>query len=144
MIKSERAARAALSRATREAAARWCDRPIVWGKTDCAMSQAEIEMAVFGRDPAAHLRGRYRSRRGSLRILGREGLLGEMGRVAAAFGWLEVEPPRARCGDLAVVRTATGPALVRRYGRGWVGPIDFGVAEIPRTDPSIIRAWSVL
>lgn len=118
-------------------------RPYAWGEHDCLLFAAGAAIAITGEDPAAHVRGRYRSKRGALRVL-RE--LGH-GSLEAAIDARYPETPIgfARRGDWALYETAVG-VVVGRIAL-FVGGIEDGGDEQPR----LIRvprhewqkAWSV-
>lgn len=124
------------------AIARWCRRRLDWGRTDCALSIADVYCAVLGFDPAARWRGRYRSQSGAARALGRGGLLRATARVAAECGWHRMlHPSSARTGDLAVLRVPHGATLAIRYGGLWVAPRDRGYVAF--ADEAVVVAWAV-
>ncbi len=119
----------------------WSTTNAQWGKTDCALEMADIDIAVQGIDPAKDYRGRYRSERGARRVLGRAGLLGAWGRVARRHGWPRIEPKAAQDGDRAVSKTPAGISTVIRYRGRWFGRVDMG--NIMVFDDKIVRAWKV-
>lgn len=123
------------------ALARWQASPMRWGRDDCALALAEIYRRALGKDPAAPLRGRYRTERGARRLVGRRGMLGTVALAARRMSWRRIAPAAAAPGDLGLVLTDAGPACVIR-GRGhWLNRIDYGFSAHP--DQAIARAWSV-
>jgi hypothetical protein len=62
----ERAVIAAMDRATKQ--------EMAWGSDDCALWCADILKEALGYDGAERFRGRYRTRIGAMRALGRDGL----------------------------------------------------------------------
>jgi hypothetical protein len=122
-----------------------------WGVDDCGLWAADAVHEALGYDPAKDLRGRYRSRRGAMRVLGRDGLLGALRKVARRHKWKRINPEMARSGDFGlawtVVETAKGkqPILATVICRapGWfVGRNEKGFTGVPARD--VAAAWSVL
>lgn len=132
---------AAFKTAIAAAVERACGEPVVWGETDCLMFPANIYRDVLGRDPAAPWRGRYKTRRGALRVMGRGGVVGTIETAAATMGWPEIEVAEARVGDLGVIATQLGPAGAVFDGRFWVGHVELGFSAWAR--PLAHRAWRV-
>lgn len=128
-----------------EAIDRWCVADIRYGRDDCLMALAAIVEQVEGVDLGKPYRGRYRSAKGALRVLGRRGVLGAMARGARALGWLRMAPASCQSGALGVIQTEQGPAGVMRYGSMWVGRMDSGLGMFPTFTPAgkpvIERAW---
>lgn len=89
--------------------------PLVWGRHDCALLAADAVLATTGVDPAAELRGRYRSAAGAHRALAATlGLPGNLARevdvlrefaeaFAARHGVPRVDRVRAKRGDVALI-----------------------------------------
>jgi hypothetical protein len=128
----------------------WSGTPAVWGKDDCALALANIDVIVIGRDPAEPYRGHYRSARGAKRVLGKAGLLGAWGKAARRLGWRRLKITRTRAkvdvigaadGDRAVAVTPAGVSTVIRYRGRWIGRSDYGNLMV--SNNKIIRAWSV-
>lgn len=119
-----------LSERIRVALAEWCASDVVWGKSDCLMSLADIYRDVLHKDPAEPFRGRYTTERGARRVMGRGGVPGTVRAAARRMGWSRIEPAHARVGDLGVAMTANGPAGVIHYAGGWVGRHDRGFARL--------------
>lgn len=87
--------------------------PFQWGVFDCSLMLADWVKVRRGFDPAAHLRGRYRTALGCARVLRREGgVLGVVRACAAIAGLDEARTPCA--GDVGVVAAIT--ADPRRQG----------------------------
>lgn len=124
------------------ALARWDGEPMCWGRDDCALSIANLYVPVFGRDPAAEFRGRYRTQSGAKRVLGRGGLPRVLASVARRMRWRRIPVTEARTGDLGMVSTAEGPACVVRHRDGWVGRVDNGFTLLP--GGAALRAWNVV
>lgn len=80
--------------------------PFAYGARDCGLWMADWVKAARGVDPAAHLRGRYRTELGCARVLKRGGGLVEVARACfEGAGLAATETPRA--GDVGVVRVIT-------------------------------------
>lgn len=75
--------------------------PFAWGSTDCLGFAAKCAQAIIGRDPIAHIRGRYDSETSARRVMVTEGWR-DMGDVAAS-AFVEIPPAMARSGDWAHV-----------------------------------------
>lgn len=77
-------------------------RPFAYGEHDCALGLAAAAVeAVTGADVAAAYRKRYHSRIGALRVLRNDGFANLADAVAALLP--EIEPARARRGDIAAI-----------------------------------------
>lgn len=126
----------ALSTYLREAAS----RPFAYGERDCGMVLAGWVLAQTGRDPAAPLRGRYRTRLGWMRLAARAGGLAALvGPLLEAAGLRRVAEPAA--GDVGVVRLgAIGETCAIRTGRGWAVKVNDGISILSRAE--IVAAWS--
>lgn len=118
---------------------RWCASPIVWGKDDCLMGLAAIVQQVEGIDLGALYRGRYRSQRGAIRVLGKGGVPGALARAARRLRWQRMVPVRCQSGALGVLMTPAGPAGIMRYGDMWVGRVSDGLGLFP--SDMIEKAW---
>jgi hypothetical protein len=123
-----------------------CRAPMRWGVDDCALWVADILRPALGFDPVAAFRGRYRTRLGAWRVLGRDGLLGRIRIVAKARQWRPIAPADALVGDLglAPVRPAGGggPVLAAVICRapGWfVGRNEQGFTGLPAGQ--VAHAW---
>lgn len=138
-------ARAAYFVEIRYALSRWAGKPARWGRDDCALALADIDVAVQGIDPAAEYRGRYDTEEGARALLGRGRLAGGWAKAARRLGWrrlAKAEIPAAGDGDRAVVEGPAGLSSAIRFGRFWVGRLDCGHFLV--TDAQVKRAWSVL
>lgn len=118
-----------------------------WGRDDCVLWCANIVREVCGYDPVPEIRGRYRSRRGALRLIGRRGLLRPMRATARWHKWARIDPRLAQPGDVGLVRVQLSDgeifATVICRARGWfVGRNERGFTAM-RAD-RVAYAWSVL
>jgi len=110
-------------------------RPFRYGEHDCALFAAGAVAAMTGDDPAAGLRGKYRTMRAGLSAVQKAGFLDHVDMAKAL--WPSIPAIRAQVGDLAVVETDAGGAL------GVVGgPMIFvlrreGLAQLPLTDAAL-------
>lgn len=123
------------------------DTSMQWGTDDCALWCANIIRDVFGYDPATKWRTGYRTRRGAMRALGQQDLLGALRSVARARKWKRVRPDLAQPGDVGMAWTliAGRPVLATVICRapGWfVGRAERGVSMV--RDDKVAVAWSVL
>lgn len=111
--------------------------PFAWGSQDCALFGADCVEACTGADPAADLRGRYRTELGAARVLKR---LGGLAALAAARLGPEIPPTLAVRGDIGLSDRGDGRmALVVCNGGVWQapGPAGIVIARQP------LRAWRV-
>lgn len=122
--------------AIRAAIEEWSKTPMRWGVDDCALAAANIHIAMGLPDLAAAWRGRYRSQRGAMRVLGRPGLAAAL----ASVGGPPIAPSVAPSGSFGYLVTADGPACVIKYGPVWLGRIDYGYTASP--SDLVIQAWS--
>lgn len=114
--------------------------PFVWGRADCSLFMADWVRACRGIDPAAPLRGRYRTARGAARHVRRHGGMEAMGRALAEAAGLAVTAAPGP-GDIGLVRDPlAGPVFAIRSSIGWVmrGPRGLACGAYP-----VIVAWSV-
>lgn len=125
--------------------------PMRYGKDDCALWVADILRPVLGYDPAAKVRGRYKTRRGSLRLIGARGLLGQMRSIARRHNWKRIAPESAKPGDAGLAWTYVKvgkrevPTLATVICRapGWfVGRNERGITVLRAKHVAV--AWSVL
>ena len=85
-------------------------RRFAWGVCDCCLWAADWVATVTGRDPAASLRGTYRTRRAAAAIVAAHGgMIAFVEAHMAPLGAARTDDPLP--GDLAVVDTAGGAAL---------------------------------
>ncbi len=139
--------RAALESAIVAAMDTAAETPMRWGKDDCALWTANILRPVLGYDPAAEWRGKYRTRDGSRRAAGTNGLLGAIRAIARRHHWKRIHPVLAQPGDVGMVWTTYDDkpvlATVICRKRGWfVGRAASGITLLPAD--RVAMAWSVL
>lgn len=109
--------------------------PFVWGVRDCSLWACEWVAMRTGRDPAASLRGCYRTQRGAYRHILEGGGLEALTRGRfASCGIPEVLAPNP--GDVGLIETDTllGLALAIKVGEaGWAvkSPAGITVAAFP-------------
>lgn len=138
--------RAALETAVLNAMDIAADTPMRWGTDDCALWCANIVRNALRYDAAAIWRGRYRTRRGAMRVISGD-LLNALRRMAKRHHWRRISPALAQPGDVGMAWTVHDGrpvlATVICRARGWfVGRADNGVSLL-RADRVAI-AWSVL
>jgi hypothetical protein len=117
--------------------------PFAYGRRDCGLWMADWVKAVRGVDPAAHLRGRYRTELGCARLLRRRGGLVEVARACfESVGLVATEKPLA--GDVGVIRvmTAKGEGMAGAICTGprWAVLALGGLISAPATH---VAAWRV-
>lgn len=115
-------------------------RPFAWGRSDCSLFMADWVLRASGVDPAAPLRGRYRTALGAARHVRRRGGMEAMGRALAEAAGLPVTSA-PRPGDIGLVRDPlAGPLFAIRTAIGWAAKAPRGIAVgmFP-----VIVAWSV-
>lgn len=113
--------------------------PFRWGSCDCALWAADWVRACRAVDPAAPLRGRYRTALGAGRHIRRRGGFLPMVRgLMASAGLAETRDPAT--GDVGVVETPVGPALAIRTRIGWAAKGERGIVcdQFP-----MLAAWSL-
>lgn len=81
-------------------------KPFVYGKHDCALFAAGAVEAMTGVDPAANLRGKYKTLAGGLRRLKKLGFANHAELAASMFE--EVHPSHAQIGDIASIDLGDG------------------------------------
>jgi hypothetical protein len=124
---------------------------MVWGVDDCMLAVADVVRGLTGRDPARRFRGRYRTRRGAVRVLGRGGTLKAAIGSARALRWRRIAPGTAKPGDVGLAaltvknargRTVTAFAAMVCRAPGWfVGRNERGFTALP--DSRVAFAWSI-
>lgn len=102
-----------------------------WGACDCALVMADWCRVRRGVDPAARLRGRYRTALGALRTVRRRGGFETVVRaLMAESGFATIESPRT--GDVGLVaHPRVGPACAIRCPLGWAVKSPAGLALGP-------------
>jgi hypothetical protein len=115
--------------------------PFNYGIDDCLMWLANIYVEALGVDPAAPYRGRYRTPRGALRVLGKGGVAEALAETAGRMAWAPILPPAAQVLDLGMIETAEGPAGAICAGEYWMSRFEYGFAASRLT--FIDAAWRV-
>jgi hypothetical protein len=104
---------------------------MVWGRDDCALWCAGIIERALGYDPATSFRGRYRTRIGARRVLGKGGLAGALRAAARRHGWRRGRKGEERVGDVGIAALAGHHVTVICRAPGWfVGRSESGFAAI--------------
>lgn len=80
--------------------------PFAWGAADCLGFAAAVAQRITGRDPIAHLRGRYDSEASARRVMVEEGWTAWRDIPASMFPAVPVA--EARAGDWALVEADDG------------------------------------
>jgi hypothetical protein len=107
-----------------------------WGVFDCSMWACDVVLAVTGRDPAVGLRGEYSSEEDAAALIEAGGSLRSM--AAARFG-VEIDPRSAAVGDVGLIATDRGPALVACMGSHWLSAGAWGLVVVDAAD--VEQAW---
>lgn len=115
-------------------------QPFVDGERDCALTVADWVVRATGcADPAAHLRGRYRTPIGRARILNRfGGLKTVMVTAAEHAGLAETDAPQR--GDVGLIRVGKRQFAAICLGTRWA--VKGQGLEVMPAD-TVIRAWRV-
>ena len=113
--------------------------PFVWGSQDCCLFAADCVIAMTDQDPAADLRGTYRSRLTAHAVLKAHGGLHA---IAAARLGPPVPVASAWAGDVGLTTGGKcGDLLLCVFtGQHWLAPAAGGLAVVP-VEP--LNAWSV-
>lgn len=117
-------------------------QPFAWGVRDCALFAADAVQAVTGEDPAADLRGTYRTCAQAVRMLRRAG--GLRGMAERRLG-PAVAPQHARTGDVVLLDgLSTGGEPLGALGIVWGDRVVAqGAAGLVTVARSHVRlAWS--
>ena len=101
--------------------------PLVWGKSDCLLTTCDAIEAMTGVDPAADIRGKYKSRAGAYRLIKLRGF-GSLGAVLADR-FEEIPVAMAQRGDVGIFEKTVG--YFCEYGFAVKG--EDGLRFIPRT-----------
>lgn len=110
---------------------------MVWGEDDCCLMLANWAVRLGHPDPAAHLRGRYRTELGCVRVLARAGgVLAVVGDCARRIGLEPTERPRR--GDVGVVMAETA------HGVRAAGGLCLGRRWATRSDGLVVAEWPVV
>lgn len=111
-------------------------RRFSFGEHDCCMWACDVVQSVTGVDPVADLRGTYGTADEAAAVMQAGGGLEQM--AADRFG-PEIKPVAAQSGDVGLIETVQGPALVACVGLYWLGAAAFGLCHVP--DEEVKRAW---
>ena len=117
--------------------------PMQWGRDDCALWCADIVKAGLGYDAAAAFRGRYRTRIGARRVLGRQGLAGALRTAARKHGWRRIKAGAEQTGDIGLLMLGEVPVTVICRASGWfVARNEHGWSAVPAKHIRIL--WQVI
>jgi hypothetical protein len=116
--------------------------PMQWGRDDCALWCADVLRAALGYDAAERFRGRYKTRIGARRVLGRGGLAVALRVAARRFGWRRIKAGEEACGDVGLFKSGGALTTVVCRAPGWfVARNETGFTVIPAR--SVRVAWAV-
>lgn len=114
-----------------------------WGVDDCTLWAVEPIRRVLGYDPAVKGRGRYKTRIGAFRFLGKGGLPAAVRVVARRHRWKRIEPKKAKAGDIGLVEIDGRLTMAACRARGWfVARGDTGFVAFQAKQ--LRAAWSIL
>ncbi len=115
-----------------------------WGTANCWFFIADWVALRTGRDPAAHLRGRFHNRFGCLRIMLEEGARDWLGFAEGCLAWLpEIATAELALGDVAAISSPAGAVGAIVTGRGLVARVGCGMCWSARERARIEAAWLV-
>ena len=80
--------------------------PLVWGKSDCLLTTCDAIEAMTGVDPAADIRGKYKSKAGAYRLIKQRGY-DSLGAVLADR-FEEIGTAMAQRGDVGIFEKTVG------------------------------------
>ena len=106
--------------------------PGVWGAADCLLTAMDAVEAVTGVDPAASVRGRYKTQLGAARLLRRNGFDDVEQALASRFP--EVGRLLAQRGDLAVIERDSLLCAGFVCSHGVAVKVETGLVFVPQTD----------
>lgn len=101
--------------------------PLVWGKSDCLLTTCDAIEAMTGVDPAADIRGKYKSKSGAYRLIKQRGF-DSLGAVLADR-FEESPVAMAQRGDVGIFEKTVG--YFCEYGFAVKG--EDGLRFLPRT-----------
>ncbi len=114
-----------------------------WGKDDCALWCANILHDALGYDGAARFRGRYRTRIGAGRVLGKAGLAGALRAAGRKHGWRLITEGQEMVGDIGIAVLNDMPSTVICRAPGWfIGRNESGWTALPAASIRVI--WAVV
>ena len=117
------------------------ERVFAWGSHDCCLSACDWVQEATGWDPAAAFRNTYDDRSGALQALRALGA-GTLTKTARAIGGMPLASVRlAQRGDVALIRSAAGPALGIVVGDRIAAAGPAGWSFVPLNDA--VTAWRV-
>ena len=134
-------ARVRLEQEIKAALARADGTPMRHHVDGCAFWIADIYKAALGKDPVDYLRGQFTTLAGALALIGPKGVSFACMKAARRIGWKRIAPAEALTGDLGIMRTPAGCALLIRYRDVWCGRINLGFTAHPQE--RVVMAWSV-
>ncbi len=104
-------------------------KPFQYGVNDCALFGASIVNACLGFDPAETYRGRYKTKIGGIRAIRKSGYQDQIDYVEKTFSQTPILFSRE--GDLGLVETEEGPAIVALLGSFAAGVSKTGLIRFP-------------
>lgn len=115
---------------------------MVWGRDDCGMWCAGVLLVALGYDAADCVRGRYRTRIGAKRVLGRPWLAGFLRSAARRHGWRRIKRGE-QVGDMGLALLDGVSTTVICRAPGWfVGRNEAGFTAVPAS--AVRLMWAVI
>jgi len=108
----------------------------VIGQHDCCLWACDVVQAVCGYDAAHGIRGTYNTEEQAQALIDDHGGLHVL--AADRFG-VQIEPSQATAGDVGLIDTERGPALVACAGGHWLGAGPFCLVTVPTDE--VVVAW---
>jgi len=124
--------------------ARVHNKPFEWGKNDCCLFACNVAMAITGTDLARPFRG-YKNRTEAFELIKGYGGIGKLAEsVAQEYSIPEIEPLRARRGDIFLFDNGNGETLGICRGDLVLAPGEDGLIGHPLSKLSgKLRAWEI-
>lgn len=117
--------------------------PMVWGKDDCALWVGNIIRDALGYDPAADFRGRYKTKIGAKRKMGKGGLASVGRRCSRRHKWRRINEGGEQVGDVGLADVGGALSTVICRAPGWyVGRNESGFTAVKAS--SVRVAWAVI
>lgn len=120
------------------------NEPFEWGKNDCCLFACNIVKAITGTDLARPFRG-YKNRNEAFEVIKSYGGIGKLAEsVAQEYGISEINPLKARRGDVCLFDTGQGETLGICRGDLVLAPGKEGMVGHPISKiQSTLRAWEI-
>ena len=115
--------------------------PFEWGKNDCCLFACNVVEAITGTDLAGPFRG-YKNRAEAFKVIKGYGGIGKLAEsVAQKYGIPEIEPLKARRGDVCLFNNGNGETLGICRGDLVLAPSKEKLDGLPVS--KVLRAWEI-